>query len=86
MEGNRYWYNIKEKRSVNSFPYKEDIRKYVRVVRKEVFSSAKSTIKSFANRHIDFISKGKDFYERCRREALNVSESFIRRFMGVINI
>lgn len=85
MEGNRYWYNIKEKRSVNTFPYKEDIKKYVRVVRKEVFTNAKSFIRPFQDRNQDFKEKGKDFYEKCRKEALSVTEALLKNLMGVIN-
>ena len=85
MEGNRYWYNLKEKRSVNTFPYKDDIKKYIRIVRKEVFANAKNTIKQFNDRHPEFKEKGKDFYEKCRKEGVSLSESLIKNLLGVIS-
>ena len=85
MEGNRYWYNLKEKRSVNTFPYKDDIKKYIRIVRKEVFANAKNTIKHFNDRHPEFKEKGKDFYEKCRKEGVSLSESLIKNLLGVIS-
>ena len=83
-EGTRYWYNSKEKRSVNSFPYKDEIKKYVRVAKKEAFTNAKNTIRSFQERHPEFVSRGKDFFEKCRKEALSLTEVFIKNLLGVI--
>lgn len=83
MEGNKYWYNTKDKRSIPDFPYKDEIKKYVRVVRKEAISNAKGSIKTFSERHPEFLAYGKEFYERCKKEAILVTESLIKKHLSV---
>lgn len=86
MEGNKYWYNTKEKRSLNNFPFKDDVKKYVRSVRKGALDEAKNTIKGFQDRHGEFLEKGKEFYELCHKEALVVSEAFVKKLQMVLDI
>jgi hypothetical protein len=83
MEGTKYWYNTKDKRSIPDFPYKDEIKKYVRVVRKEAISNAKTSIKKFSERHPEFQVYGKEFYERCKKEAMAVTESLVKKHLSV---
>ena len=52
--------------------------------KKKRLANAKNTIRSFQERHPEFVSRGKDFFEKCRKEALSLTEVFIKNLLGVI--
>lgn len=70
LEGNKYWYNIEDKRSTNNFPYKDDVKKYIKIIRKEVLKNAKGSIKLFSDRNSNLTKKAENFLKSVKKKRL----------------
>ncbi|CAG9332249.1 unnamed protein product [Blepharisma stoltei] len=79
MEGKRYWYNTKEKRSVQHFPFRDEMKKFIKEMRKEIFMNNKIAVRNIADRHPEFQARGKPFYDKVRADALAAAELFLRK-------
>lgn len=79
LEGKRYWYSTKDKRSVQHFPFRDEMKTHIKTIRREIFSNNKIAIRPFNERHQEFQNKGKPLYERARSEALLAADLFLRK-------
>ncbi|CAG9334507.1 unnamed protein product [Blepharisma stoltei] len=79
MQGHKYWYHGKQRRSCKFFPYKDSLAKHIRAARKEAILRSRDKVLAILDRHKLFWLKGKDFFLKIRKDALNIINLLIAR-------